>query len=126
MAGSGDQQVGRPMSRWKAAGWRRLPLPADLERLLIMGGADDTWLYQKDLADGHLTVLAGPEREGFHLSISHRTDDLLPGRYPTWDEILEARNFFTPPAMAFVMHLPTKEDYVNLHDTTFHLWEAES
>lgn len=114
------------MIGWKAAGWRRLPLPPTLEQLLIMGGATDTWLYQKDLHDGHLSVLVGPEPQGFHLSISHRrNEDLLPGRYPTWDEILEARTFFTPKDMAFVMHLPTQEDYVNLHDTTFHIWEHE-
>ena len=117
------------MSRWKDAGWRRLPLSPQLETLLVLGGSRDTWLYQKEVEDGHLTVLVGPEPDGFHLSISHRVDlpegGTAPGRYPTWDEILEAREFFTNPQVSFVMHLPTREEYVNVHETTFHIWEAQ-
>lgn len=82
----------------------------------------DTWYYRKEVADGVLNVMVTPDQgEGFHLSISHQIDG-KPGRYPSWDEILEARDRFTPGHVEMVMYLPTKEAYVNAHETTFHLW----
>lgn len=113
------------MSRKGRTGWRRVPLSDELDQLLKKIGAPDTWCYQKDVEDGHLSVLVGPEPEGFHMSISHRKDDLTPGRYPTWDEIHEARYEFCPDKMFMVMFLPPKEEYVNVHETTFHLWEVK-
>jgi hypothetical protein len=59
------------------------------------------------------------------MSISHRGEDLRPGRYPTWDEIFEARYEFCPENMMMVMSLPPLDEYVNVHETTFHLWEVE-
>jgi len=76
-------------------------------------------VYQKEVDDGHLSVIAGPEPDGFHLSISHRTNTHppKPGRYPTWDEICEARD------RMMVQLLPPRDQWVNVHSTTFHLWE---
>lgn len=84
--------------------------------------------YQADVADGHLSVLITDEPTGLHLSISHRTNEARPqpGRYPTWDEIADARERFLPDDRTFVMHLPPKAEYVNLHSTTFHLWELQA
>lgn len=83
----------------------------------------DLWIYQKEVEDGHLTVLVGPEPAGFHMSISHRlNENNQPGRYPTWDEIHEARYEFCPANAIMAMILPPKEEYVNVHETTFHLW----
>lgn len=104
-------------------GWIRI-YDDPVAEVLKIGGSYDPWIYQKNIEDGHLTVFVGPEPGGFHMSISHRTNDLKPGRYPTWDEIIEARNQFCPANMSMVMHLPVKEEYVNLHETTFHLWES--
>lgn len=108
------------MSRFERTGWRQVPT---LRRVAMM--LPDVATYQKEVADGHLSVLVGPEPEGFHLSISHRTNEQppKPGRYPTWDEIVEARYEFCPPQMTMAMLLPPKEEYVNVHATTFHLWE---
>lgn len=86
---------------------------------------EDTWTYQQDVLDGHLTVMCGREPAGFHLSISHRTNNLKPGRYPTWDEIIDARYRFCPPEATMAMLLPPKAEYVNLHETCFHLWEIQ-
>jgi hypothetical protein len=109
------------VSRFTRTGWQLVPVPKMLlEQLPNIKG------YQKNVEDGHLSVLVGPEPYGFHMSISHRTDDLKPGRYPTWDEITEARYEFCPSQMTMVMFLPPKEEYVNVHETTFHLWELES
>lgn len=93
---------------------------------------------QAELEDGHLTVLFGKEPAGqngkmiWHLSMSHRsshlTDDAghpLPGRLPTWAEIHEARYRFLPNEIYAAILLPPKEEYVNLHPTTMHLYEVE-
>lgn len=89
-------------------------------------------VYQRQVHDGHLSVLVGREPAGdrgsliWHLSISHRTNDATPqpGRYPTWDEIAAARYLFCPDGVTMAMLLPPKSEYVNAHTTTFHLWEV--
>jgi hypothetical protein len=55
----------------------------------------------------------------WHLSISHQT------RYPTWQEIKEARYELIPEEATMAMLLPPKGEYVNLHENCFHLWEIE-
>lgn len=91
--------------------------------------------YQREVGDGHLSVFVGREPTTvangdrlllWHLSISHRTNDQppQPGRYPTWDEIREARERFIPDEVTVAMFLPPKAEYVNVHSTTFHLWEV--
>jgi hypothetical protein len=54
-----------------------------------------------------------------HLSISH------PRRYPTWDEIRDARYDLMPDVPCMAMILPPKGDYVNYHPNCFHLWEID-
>lgn len=56
---------------------------------------------------------------GWHLSAS------CPDRYPTWDEIADARYQLIPNEVMMVMVLPPREDYVNVHQTTLHLHEIE-
>lgn len=77
----------------------------------------DLHTFRRRASGGTLTVIAGTEPEGFHLSISH------PNRYPTWDEICEARDHFTPTDKTFVQELPPRDRWVNLHSNCFHLWE---
>ncbi|SIS88764.1 DUF7694 domain-containing protein [Alicyclobacillus vulcanalis] len=55
---------------------------------------------------------------GWHMSISH------PERYPTWDEIREARYQLIPNDVTMAMLLPPKEEYVNVHPNCFHLHEV--
>lgn len=52
---------------------------------------------------------------GYHMSISHTS------RYPTWDEISHARYQLLPDNITMAMLLPPTEQYVNLHERTFHL-----
>jgi hypothetical protein len=111
-------------------GWKRVPLGAAGD--LLVDQCPGIRAHQRDLEDGHLTVLAGrePEHPGgpkWHLSISHRTSEATPqpGRYPTWDEIKEARYRFVPDGVTMAMLLPPKAEYVNVHETCFHLWEIE-
>jgi hypothetical protein len=67
-------------------------------------------------------IMVGHEltpRPLWHLSISH------PHRYPTWDEISEARYLLTPDGVTMAMLLPPRSEYVNVHDTVFHLWQVD-
>lgn len=68
---------------------------------------------------GECTIFVARELGLFHLSISH------PIRYPTWDEIHDARYQLLPDSICVAMLLPPKEEYVNLHSNCFHLWEIE-
>lgn len=52
-----------------------------------------------------------------HLSVS-RAD-----RYPTWDELTEARYRFFEEETEVVQFLPPRSEYVNLHPNCFHLWQ---
>lgn len=69
---------------------------------------------------GECLVIVGHSEDGWHLSISH------PTRYPTWDEIKEARYRLTPHNVTMAMILPPPDEYVNLHENCFHLWEIEA
>ncbi len=65
-----------------------------------------------------LSVIKTRDGGRWHLSIAH------PYRYPSWNEIHEARYRFLPPDMYVAMILPPRELYVNLHPNAFHLWEV--
>lgn len=83
--------------------------------------------WQREVSDGHLSVLLAHEPDGWHMSISHRVvtpTGTMPGRYPTWDEIKDARYRFCPDDITMAQLLPPKSEFVNLHETTFHLWEV--
>lgn len=87
----------------------------------IMGYPNE-W-HRRQVHDGTLVACVGEEPTGWHLSISHRDHKDQPRRYPTWDEIAHARDELLPADVNFVMHLPTADQYVALHDTCFHIHE---
>ena len=90
-------------------------------------GARNVAVSHRNVGDGWLRVIVDEEPLGWHLSISHakraKGGGLEAGRYPKWDEIAHARYEFLPADIDVVMHLPPEEEYVALHDTTFHLHE---
>lgn len=87
-------------------------------------GVAPTTAAHRRVGDGQLSVIVAVEPKiGWHLSISHRGHNDRPGRYPRWDEIVAARERFLPHHIGFVMHLPPLDQYVAVHDTTFHLHE---
>ena len=51
-----------------------------------------------------------------HLSVSRKN------RYPTWDEIVLVKEKFMGD-INVAMILPRKEDYINIHENCFHLWQ---
>lgn len=68
---------------------------------------------------GQCSVIVAQEGGRLHLSIANRH------RYPTWDEIKEARDLLLPGDAFFAMVMPPKEYYINLHPNCFHLWEIK-
>jgi hypothetical protein len=106
----------KPITR-QSSEWRRV------EDFAIGGVSANVWV--RNTHDGQLRSMVGEEPPGWHLSISHIGAGRRPGRYPTWDEIRDARDRFLPGDLGFVMHLPPEGEYVAVHDTTFHLWEFD-
>jgi hypothetical protein len=108
--------------------WRQVRSAA-AENLRALG-ATHVATFQRYVTDGHLSAFVTREPPGpggvseWHLSISHRTNEHPPkaGRYPTWDEIAHARYELLPADLTFAMFLPPREQYVAVHDTTFHLY----
>ena len=76
--------------------------------------------FVKTYMFGDCVVMVGEEPGiGWHLSISHKK------RYPSWDEIRDARYQFMPGNITVAMLLPPKSEYVNVHPNCFHLHEIK-
>jgi hypothetical protein len=98
-------------------GWE--PFDADLSHLREMGATE-----VRSLRNGAMRVIVcreprNPARLQWHMSISR------PDRYPSWDEIRDARYELMPRDITVAMILPPPKDYVNLHNNCFHLWEID-
>jgi hypothetical protein len=110
-------------------GWVRLPRGKYENFLAETTSAPNLRSYQRNVDDGHLTAFVGAEaRAGgpcWHLSISHRTNEARPkpGRYPTWDEIKDARYRLMPADIYVAQILPPPSEFLSAHETTFHLWQ---
>lgn len=112
------------------AGWHEMPLSTERAAAHRMG-SERIHIYERMLSPTERLVVFTEQhpmdaeaRRGWHLSISHQVfdgDRGKPGRYPTWDEIKDARYRFTPPEIEMCMILPRPSDFVNIHETCFHL-----
>lgn len=96
--------------------------------------------YQKDLGVGFIICMVEHRKTSddkavfpngrFHMSISHNiptaaiTGQNTPGRYPTWDEIREARYKFVPHDVNMAIMFPPPNVYYNRHTTCLHLVEV--
>lgn len=104
----------KPLSKAKSP-WVEMTGPQIIE------GVSATW-WSRNVSDGMLAACVSDEPViGWHLSISFRDHKGGLTRYPRWDEIVHARTELLPDTVGFVMHLPPVDQYVALHDTTFHL-----
>jgi hypothetical protein len=65
------------------------------------------------------TPKGGVTRLRWHLSISCST------RYPSWNEIKDARYSLLPDNVTVAMLLPPRAEYVNVHPNCFHLHEID-
>lgn len=85
--------------------------------LIAMGGLEPgTQLYELS----ECSILVSPPLDdsyGWHMSIAHHK------RYPTWDEIAKARYELLPQDRTYVMVLPKPDDYINVHNFCFQVWE---
>lgn len=79
--------------------------------------------FRRQVGDGILFAIVAEEPDGWHLSISFRDHRDRLSRYPRWDEIVDARYGLLPDGLTMAMLLPSSDEYVALHDTTFHLHE---
>lgn len=87
----------------------------------------DNWV--KDTPpNGRLNVIVSIDDGDWHLSISHTLTSpiKIPGRYPTYEEIKQARYLFCPDDVTMAMLFPPSNEFVNIHNTTFHLWQIPS
>jgi hypothetical protein len=115
-------------------GWRKLYLPP----VPAFANASS---YQKDCIDlGFLNLIIERRTLGqddatlfptgrWHLSISHNYPtapgkENQPGRYPTWDEIKQARYKFLPGDVNMAIMFPPESMYYNRHSTCLHLLEV--
>lgn len=64
------------------------------------------------------TIFVAREPQGWHLSIAHED------RYPTWDEIADARYELLPDEIYAAIIMPPKAEYVNIHGNCFHVHEV--
>jgi hypothetical protein len=94
--------------------WREIAVP-NRDQLRAMGAR-----MIHGYRNGDLAVIVADEPTGWHLSISH------PDRYPTWDEIADARYDLLNDHLTMALLLPPRRQYVNLQPNTFHLHEIES
>ena len=117
----------QPMTKQRSP-WLPAEDESGIGQALLAAGASSCDLFWRNVHDGQLRVIVSNEPSGWHLSISHakraRGGEMVPGRYPTWDEIADARYELLPTDLNFAMFLPPPEDYTAIHATTFHLWEV--
>jgi hypothetical protein len=102
------------MSKHKE-GYKEIPVPA------VLGLGMPATIQNKAYARGDCRIWVSREVHGhelrWHLSIS------CTNRYPTWDEIKDARYALLPDECIMAMLLPPKAEYVNIHPNCFHLHE---
>jgi hypothetical protein len=85
--------------------------------------------YRRNVHDGFLSALLTQEPHGQHLSVAHHNGAARKDRarrYPTWDELADARYRLCAPGVDMVMILPPLDDYVACHPTTFHLHQVDN
>jgi hypothetical protein len=118
------------LERVKGHGWSERDLRAMVARSADELGAmkqlalTGTRMFDK----GACKVLVSQEprpkmddtRTYWHLSISCQN------RYPTWEEIKDARYSLLPMGLTFAQILPPMNEYTNIHPNCFHLWELDN
>jgi hypothetical protein len=119
------ERPGSPLTRQRSP-WVAAPMDSHVRRILLDAGATEVALFDRQVHDGMLRAIRSvdPPENLWHLSVSH-TQRRRRGapRYPTWDELAHARYELLPANIEVVMHLPPPDEFVDLHDTTFHLHE---
>lgn len=87
-------------------------IPDSVKHIFIPGAT----VYYTDTG---CSIILAKEMGLWHLSISH------PDRNPTWEEIHQVRYDLMPRDRDMAMILPPVENYVNIHEYCFHIWEMK-
>lgn len=111
---TGHKPITKQRSNWE-------PLP-DVPGDPTIPGIDSHW-HRRAVNDGVLLALVAEEPLGWHMSISFRDRRREHTRYPTWDEQVHAVRALLPGDVTYVMAIPPEDEYVAMHDTTFHWHE---
>ena len=109
-----DRHPGQPLTRARSPWVHGGPIE-------IGGVVEHVW--RRRVGDGELRAIVGHEPHGWHLSVSFVDHKGRPSRYPTWDELADARYQLAPLEVTLAMVLPPPAEYVAVHDSTFHLHE---
>lgn len=109
-----------PLTRQRSPWERQNVLPEQFQQAMAAAGSKVS-TYVRRVGDGSLRAIVALEPAGWHASVSFVDHRGEPSRYPTWDELTHFRYDLLPDDLDFVMHLPPPDDYVAVHDTTFHL-----
>jgi hypothetical protein len=98
--------------------WREVPvdlLDSRARRMMV----NEANAYLRAYRLGECSVIVTRELGKWHLSIAH------PRRYPTWDEVAQARYNALPAKLWVAMILPPPAHYVNVHEFCFQLIETD-
>lgn len=112
---SGPKPISKQRSTW-----------TDRGQHLIAEGMPPVRQFERNVHDGRLLALIDELPTGWHMSLSFRNHRGENSRYPSWDEIADARYTLLPADLDFVMHLPPADRYVAVHATCFHLHELRA
>jgi hypothetical protein len=102
---------------------RETPLPEEMRAQFLRDGALSIQRFEVDLSDGTgYSVLLGREplhdmQPRWHLSIAHTR------RLPEWRHIAELAHELRP-GVVFVLGIPPKSWWINVHEFCLHLWET--
>ena len=103
---------------------RQTPMPHELRDAFLADGAESIRRYEANVAkDDGYSILLGrePTVEGdmrWHLSVAH------PARLPEWEHIVEIAHELRP-GVCFVIAVPPRSWWINVHPHTIHLWELQ-
>lgn len=115
MTGTGPKPMTAQRSKW---------VEIDRTNHGIGGWPNST--HRRLVSDGKLMAIVAEEPMGWHLSVSFSNQRGEHSRYPTWDEQTHAVRALLPADLTYVSAIPPDNEYVAVHDTTFHWHEYPS
>lgn len=90
-------------------------------------GSTNVQVWSKPTGDGELRFIIAEEVGGWHLSVTHakrgKGGKLTAGRYPTWTELIEARQAAIETETEFMVLMPSLAELEEVPDATLHLYE---
>jgi hypothetical protein len=112
--------------------WHASAADAELQALLQRAGTSELTILRKRVPDGELRAIRScePPDHRWHLSVSHWKQKWgrrhPKPRYPTWEELADARYDLLPANLMVVLYMPPAEEIVAILDNTLHMWEDRS